>query len=57
MIKKRSEQEKQYTWATEDLYADDAAWEEAIKDAEKLPKQYEAYRGKLGESAQTLLSF
>lgn len=57
MIKKRSEQEKQYTWATEDLYADDAAWEEAIKDAEKLPKQYEAYRGKLGESAQTLLSY
>lgn len=57
MIKKRSEQEKQYTWATEDLYESDEAWEEAMKEAEQLPKQFAAYRGRLGESAKTLLDY
>ena len=29
-IPKRSEVEKQYTWAIEDIFATDALWEEAL---------------------------
>lgn len=57
MIKKRSEIEKEYTWATEDLYANDTVWETHFQEVEKFPAEVAAYQGRLGESAQVLLDY
>ena len=55
-LKKRSEVKREDTWAIEDLYQDDAAWEADFeKLKEKIPKLLE-YRGRLGEGADVLLS-
>ena len=56
-IPKRSEIEKQYTWATEDLFESDEAWLEELKACHCLTEQASAFRGRLGESAETLLSW
>ncbi|MCR5807957.1 MAG: oligoendopeptidase F [Clostridiales bacterium] len=56
-IPKRSEVEKQYTWATEDLFATDALWEEALEKAKAYPERIAAFRGKLGESPDTLYDY
>lgn len=56
-IPKRSEIEKQYTWATEDLFESDEAWLEELKTCHCLTEQASAFRGRLGESAETLLSW
>ena len=53
-IPKRSEVDKQYTWATEDLFATDELWEKALEDAKKYIPMAETYKGRLGESADTL---
>ena len=56
-LPKRSEVDKQYTWAIEDLFATDELWEkEYNKIKEMLPKA-EGYKGRLLESAKTLLEF
>ena len=46
-IPKRSEVEKKYTWATEDLFATDALWDEALEAAKAYPEKIAAFRGKL----------
>lgn len=56
-LKKRSEVEKKYTWATEDLYAADELWEKELEELKKVPAELETYRGHLGESADTLYRF
>ena len=56
-IPKRSEVEKQYTWATEDLFATDGLWEEALEAAKVYPGLISAYRGQLGSSAQKLYEY
>ena len=56
-IPKRSEQPKEYTWATEDLFATDEAWEQAVADMGAMPERIAAFRGKLGESGKTLLDY
>ena len=56
-IPKRSEVDKQYTWATEDLFATDELWEKALEDAKKYIPMAETYKGRLGESADTLYGF
>ena len=56
-IPKRSEVDKQYTWATEDLFATDELWEGALEDAKKYIPMAEAYKGRLGEGADTLYGF
>ncbi|WP_024858928.1 hypothetical protein [Ruminococcus albus] len=33
------------------------AWEKALEDFKKLPEKVAAYKGRLGESADTLLEF
>lgn len=53
----RSEADPKYTWAIEDVYASDDLWHTDLEKARSLPQQIIAYKGKLGESAQTLLSF
>ena len=56
-IPKRSEAEKQYTWATEDMFASDEKWEEALAEMSSMPDRLAAYKGKLGESGATLLEY
>lgn len=46
-IPKRSEVEKKYTWATEDLFATDALWDEALEAAKAYPEKIAVFRGKL----------
>lgn len=56
-VKRRKDILKEYTWATEDLYTSDDEWQKAlVQIREKLP-EIEAFCGKLGESADSLLSF
>ena len=43
-IPKRSEVDKQYTWATEDLFATDELWEKALEDAKKYIPMAEPIR-------------
>lgn len=56
-IKKRCEVEKKYTWATEDLYANDKAWEEDYIEEESLINELLQFKGKLGISADSLVNY
>ncbi|CRZ33773.1 oligopeptidase F [Herbinix hemicellulosilytica] len=56
-LPKRSEVEKQYTWAIEDLFATDELWEEEYNQIKELLPKAESYKGKLAESAKNLLEF
>lgn len=56
-LPKRNEIEKQFTWAIEDLYASDELWEKEYNELKELLPEAAKYRGKLSESAQTLLDF
>ena len=56
-IPKRSEVAKENTWAIEDIFPTDEAWEKALEDFKKLPEKVAAYKGRLGENADTLLEF
>ena len=56
-IKKREELEMKDTWATEDLFASDAAWEEALIELQQDKEKLVAFAGHLGESGQTLLDY
>ncbi len=56
-IPKRSEVDPQYTWALEDIYSSDQAWNEDFKKFQALPEKILEYKGRLGESGETLLEF
>lgn len=56
-LKKRSEVKKEFTWATEDLYASDELWEKDFEEFKKLPDEIQSYRGHLGESADILCRY
>ncbi|MCI8332396.1 MAG: oligoendopeptidase F [Clostridiales bacterium] len=56
-IPKRDEVQKENTWATEDIFASDAAWEAAYAEAKQYPEKLAAYRGKLAKDGQALLAF
>ncbi len=43
------------TWNLTNLFADEKAWENALAELEKGIPKIESFRGKLGESAQTLV--
>ncbi|XZE20495.1 oligoendopeptidase F [Pirellulaceae bacterium SH449] len=51
---KRSEVPLADTWDLTVLFPTDAAWETALNEFESLIGGFEAFRGKLGESAETL---
>ena len=53
-VLKREEVDKSLTWALSDIFADDAAWEEAFKEAQAIPAKIAAYKGTLGDSAEQL---
>lgn len=53
----RSEADPKYTWALEDVYANNDLWKVDLEKARALPTQLAAYKGHLGDSAQKLLEF
>lgn len=56
-LSKRSEVEKKFTWAIEDLYTTDEKWQlDYNKAKEMLPKATQ-YQGRLSKSGDLLLSF
>ena len=53
-IRKREEIPVEDTWAVEDLYPSDEAWEETLASLEPIKEQAVTYAGRLAESAETL---
>ena len=53
----RSQQLKENCWAVEDIYPTEEAWSQALSESASFPEELAAYQGKLGESAETLLSY
>ncbi|MCI8466075.1 MAG: oligoendopeptidase F [Lachnospiraceae bacterium] len=54
IIRKRVDVPVENTWATEDIFPSDEAWEQAFcRVREELPF-YETFKGRLGDSAKTL---
>ena len=56
-IRSREEIPQEDTWALEDLYASDEAWEQALSALTARKDEAAAYAGKLGESGETLCAF
>jgi len=56
-IPKRSEVDKRFTWAIEDLYATDELWQEEYNRIKEMLPRISEYQGKLSESAETLLGY
>ena len=53
----RSEQKKEDTWATEDMYPTDEAWEAELSTIAEDQKTAASYAGKLTESPETLFHY
>ena len=56
-IRKRSEIPVEDTWALEDLYVSDEAWEQELKTLEEDQAYLAAFAGKLAESAENLYAY
>ena len=56
-IPKRSEVPEQFKWALEDIYATDEKWAEDLQKLKAMPERITAFKGRLGESADTLYNF
>ena len=56
-IPQRSELAVEDTWATEDMYVSDEAWEADLATLDAAKAQIAAFAGKLSESAQTLYAY
>lgn len=56
-IPKRSEVPEQFKWALEDIYATDEKWAEDLQELKAMPERIAAFKGRLGESADTLYDF
>lgn len=56
-IPKRSEVRKEDTWATEDIFESDAAWEKAFAEAAKYPNIISSFKGKISKSSAELLNY
>ena len=53
----REELEEKNTWKLEDIYPTDEDWEKDFEKFSALPEKVTAYKGRLSESADTLLGF
>ena len=53
-VKKREEISKEFTWALEDLYQDQAAWSEDLEKIRKLAQELYSCKGTLVEGAENL---
>ncbi len=56
-IRKRSEIPVEDTWAVEDLYPNDAAWEQALASLEEDKNILASYAGTLGQSGEVLYTY
>ena len=56
-IRQRSEIPVEDTWATEDLYVSDAAWEQELATIEQDKQALAAYAGRLSESGKALFDY
>ena len=56
-IPKRSEVAKENTWATEDIYPTDAAWEKEFEETAAYPEKLAGYAGRIGKSSAALLDY
>ena len=56
-IRKRSEIPVEDTWATEDMYVSDEAWEQELATLEADKERVLSFAGRLGESAETLCEY
>ena len=56
-IRKRSEIPVEDTWAIEDLYASDEAWEQELATLSEDEKVLTSFAGKLGEKAENLYAY
>ena len=56
-IPERKDVNPQDTWALEDLFPSDAAWQAELERAKAYPEQVAAYEGRLGQDAATLLAY
>ena len=56
-IWRREEIPQEHTWATEDLYPNDDAWEQAMATLEEDKAAFASYAGRLGESGKTLYDY
>lgn len=56
-IPKRSEVDKKFTWALEDIYPTDKDWENDLEKLKAFPERIVAYKGRLSENADTLLEY
>ncbi len=50
----RAQIDAKYKWNLQDIYKDEAAWQSAKKEVEKMLPKFKTYKGKLGRSANTL---
>ena len=55
-LPKREEVAKELTWRLEDIYDDEAKWEEDLKKVYEVNKTIASYQGKLSDGADTLLA-
>lgn len=56
-IPERNEIRESDKWAIHDLYANDEAWQRDYEETATMEKKVAAYQGKLGQSAEALLSY
>ncbi len=56
-IPERSEVSPENTWALEDIFPTDEAWEQALEELKKFPEKIAAYKGRLCESPETLTEY
>ena len=56
-IRNRSEIPAEDTWATEDMYASDTAWEQELATLEQDKEVLASYAGRLSASGQTLFDY
>lgn len=56
-IRERSEIPVEDTWATEDLFATDEAWEQAFSEIAVMCTSMAGFAGRLGESGKTLYEY
>jgi len=56
-LRKRDEIPAQYKWNMQDMFASDELWEEEAQQVLDLAKELEEYKGRLSDSAATLLAF
>lgn len=53
----RSEVPEEATWNLKDIFESDEAWQAEYEALKSVPAQIETFRGRLGESAETLLQW